>query len=74
VSGKVSDQDVLDAIVDLSRKGAVPTYRELADELGFASWSTARYRVLQLELGGKVERKEHSARSLKVKGGNRGQA
>jgi SOS-response transcriptional repressor LexA len=72
---KVSDAAILDAIGRLkSASGAAPTYRELAEELGFASWSTARYRVLQLEVGGKVERRDRVARSVQLKGGDHGQA
>jgi SOS-response transcriptional repressor LexA len=69
MAGKVTDAELLDAIVRLGSSGVAPTYRELASELGLASWSAARYRVLQLEVGGKVERRERSARSVQVKGG-----
>lgn len=68
---RVSDQSVLDAIARLrAANGVAPTYRELADELGLASWSSARYRVLQLQVGGKVERRDRVARSVQLKGGN----
>lgn len=68
---KVSDKSVLDAIARLrAANGAAPTYRELAAELGLASWSSARYRVLQLEVGGSVERRDRVARSVQLKGGD----
>jgi SOS-response transcriptional repressor LexA len=72
---KVSDAAILDAISRLkAASGVAPTYRELAAELGLASWSSARYRVLQLEVGGSIERRDRVARSVQLKGGNHGQA
>ena len=66
---KVSDKSILDAIARLrAENGVAPTYRELAAELGLASWSSARYRVLQLEVGGSVERRDRVARSVQLKG------
>jgi SOS-response transcriptional repressor LexA len=68
---KVSDKSILDAIARLrAANGVAPTYRELAAELGLASWSSARYRVLQLEIGGSVERRDRVARSVQLKGGD----
>lgn len=49
MSGRsISDEMIVAAIEKLGAEGVAPTYAELALELGFASTSSIRYRVLQL--------------------------
>lgn len=44
----ISDEAIVAAIEKLGAEGVAPTYAELALELGFASTSSIRYRIVKL--------------------------
>lgn len=60
----VTDKEILRAIRRLGHGGVAPTYAELAQELGFASTSSVRYRVLRLEESGLIRRKPGTPRAI----------
>ncbi|WP_379142401.1 MarR family transcriptional regulator [Paenibacillus sp. sgz500992] len=61
------EQDALSAIITLSdRLKFSPTVKEIAEEMGLLSTSTAFMYIERLEKKGYIERKESSPRALKV--------
>ena len=66
---RVDDRELVLAVDRLSRGGVAPTYRELAEHLGYGSASSIRYRILSLEEKGLISRRANASRSVAVKGG-----
>jgi repressor LexA len=63
----IRQQQILDFIVAFTaREGYPPTVREIGHGVGLTSVSSVQAQLDQLERGGRIERRPHSPRALRV--------
>ncbi|GAB6179019.1 hypothetical protein JCM14036_03380 [Desulfotomaculum defluvii] len=62
----VTDNQILDAIKELSKRGYAPSVREVGEAVGFRSTATTYYRLSKLRERGAIEWEPTQVRTLRV--------